>query len=397
MDQNSYIQNPFSGWGEFDPRRVYGHTRLLQSIIEIVTEREPRAVNLVGPRWIGKTTVLRFLTDREGCFAQPKYKSAIGRNFTLPRLLPVYLDMATNFCPENPFATLADELYVEIGKRKDVDLHSVAREISLGEETAALGKVGVEKRMLYLAQEVAKQGVRLIVCLDHVDQTNLLADSTGIRQIDRLTKDASVVITTRKILADLYSGLAGSPLVHKLVLEKIGLLNEDAALDLLSPPLPSFVPQFCLEDKELLTHYIGRHPYLLVRAARQAYELLLSSPRGAHLTRNYIEVEIAPALEFIFEHLWRESSDQLRAFCQLHGEARGEGCADLEQAPRGIVQDLQRESLVYENPDAEGEYLFFSTLFESFVTRKLRRGRDKEESKSQIVESTEILEALGLS
>lgn len=392
MVQGSYIKNPFSSWQEFDSERVYGRTRLIQSVIEITTDRNPRAVNLVGPRWIGKTTLLKLLTDREGCFVKPEYEPAIHPDFTSARLLPVYVDMATDPEPEESLRSMADDLLAKVSSVENIDLSQIAGEIRLGQKIASLTGPEIEERIRCLAREVFRQDMRLIICLDHIDQSGLLAGRAGIRQIDRLTEYASVVIATRKMLVDVYPELAGSPLVHKLVLQRIGLLDKDAALALLSPPLDSSVPEFHLEDKALLVDYIGLHPYLLVRAARQAYEYLLSSPKGARLTRNYVEVELAPALEFIFEHLWQESAGQLRAFCRLREREE----IDLEDAAqRKVLSDLQHEALICEAPNGESAYSFFSPLFGAFVARKVRASEGTPEP--QKVESRRILETLELS
>jgi hypothetical protein len=156
--------------------------------------------------------------------------------------------------------------------------------------------------------------------------------------------------------------------------------------------LPASAATFSLEDKALLVRLVGQHPYVLLRAARQAYERLLAPGAIHHLTPNYVWTEVASVLQPVFELLWCDHADELRTFSHTHPQ----GSDDLDEAGSSpVIYRLQAQALIYES--APGRFAFFSPLFESFVRHKLEADTDLEvESIGTPKDARRILDALGL-
>lgn len=338
--------------------RCMGRQGFLGSIVALVTDPEPVVVNLVGPRWIGKTSVLK-------CLA-PDITPALNE------LAYVYIDLSQDTEGVEPLALIADELTQALQAR-----------YSLRNAGGSRPEKSPEKRLRALCDLAQAHHVRPLICIDHLDKylTKARNPIDWGSSLTMLAEFASLVLATERTLTDISPELSASPFVHRTIVLTLGLLDEKDADELLAAFTIGPGTELSAGDRENLIRMVGRHPYILRRAARQANVLLQESPERQQkgISINDIRARIEPVLRPLFEALWREYGDLLRRYhasLTPQGQPGADGATrrDLEYekaAARAVRQELQRAALIYEKRDRQNEFAYFSTLFESFVFQKV--------------------------
>ncbi len=356
-------QNPFVLPADQTPLQAYGREELLRRLIRRLTDTDPASINLVGPRRIGKTTVLRDLGNPAGCWRRTRLAAAIAPRLAPEHVIPLYQDLAG--CPaDNPLADLTEALFTALERRRECDLQAVADELQLDKTAVQLDRAGVEARLHALARAAHKGGLRLALCLDHVDKARLLDDSRTQQRINELAQYASLVLASQHPLIDIFPGLAGSPLVYRMERLDVRLLEPATAAEALVAAGTEL--QFSQGDKALLLEMVGRHPYVLRRGAATAYEHLAVTA-GQPLTRNFIWQTVNSALEVIFQYLWNHWGGEIGQFLAL----RSDPGTDWDQVVgRTFIHTLQDEAIIAEDAAAAGRLAFFSPLFEAFAVRR---------------------------
>lgn len=363
--KQQYAVNPYSPLDQSRNSDCRGRGQLLFSIIDAVSHQKPAVVNLVGPRWIGKTTALKCLVDH--AWMNPEEYSRIGREISLDRIIFIYFDLTASNNRTRPFFELASELYEALIKHREINIARVMDKIGPDLRADQLDAEYVENRLSLLPEIANEQGWRFVICLDHIEKSNLLEDQVNVRRLELLASNASLVIATREPLKFVYTGLAASPLILLSKIKMLGLLSEAAAKDLLTLPEEEYPIRLTEEDISLLIQFVGRHPFLLIQAAQEAYEILLEAPsRG--IVKNDIRARIEPSLRLIFEGFWQEYGDLLAQFFSFESPK-----SELEkEEQKAVRQKLQQATLIYENPDKEWDFKFCSPLFETFVYEKMK-------------------------
>ncbi len=356
-------QNPFLPRPGCVPPQAYGRRDLLKQMVRRLTAGDPASLNLVGPRRIGKTTILRDLGAPAGCLHRAPFNAVIGPGLAPECLLPIYQDLAG--CPPgNPFADLAEVVLTALERRGDCDLRGLDHEIQLDKTAAQLARAGTQMRLTALARAAQAHGLRLILCLDRVDEARLLADAGSTQYVTELTQYASLVLATRRPLVDIFPALVGSPLLYRLERLDVGLLEPETAAEALVAPGAEL--QFSPPDQALLLELVGRHPYILMRAAATAYEHLRTTA-GQPLTRNFIWQTVNSALEVIFQYLWNGWECELRQFVAVY---RNPQTAWEQLVGDTFIRTLQDEAIIAEDMARPDRLEFFSPLFAAFASRR---------------------------
>ncbi len=359
----SHWQNPFTPRPGCVPPQAYGRQELLTGMIRRLTGDDPTSLNLVGPRRIGKTTLLRDLGAAAGCLQRAPLSAAIGPGLAPDCLVPIYQDLA-GAPPDNPFVYLTEAVLTALERRADFDLRALAHAIQLGKTAAQLDRAGTRARLSACARAAQAHGLRLILCLDRVDEAHLLADAESTQYMTELTGYASLVLATRRPLVDIFPDLAGSPLLYRLERLDVRLLEPETAAEALVAPGAEL--QFSRNDQALLLELVGRHPYVLMRAAGTAYEHLRATG-GQPLTRNFVWQTVNSALEVVFQYLWNQWEDDLREFLPMYLDPHTDWS---EVAGRAFARTLQDEAIIAEDQAAPDHLEFFSPLFAAFVNRR---------------------------
>lgn len=345
-----------------------GRQGLVTSITQLVSGRDPVVVNLVGPRWIGKTKVLKCLDQQQ---PQPE---GMDSDPAAGVLLYVYVDLLEKEedAAASPFAAIANAL------RRALEERPALKPFIAGLRADR----SVERSLADLAKLVKDHGLRPVILIDHLDKVYSPSEPLDLRPLALLKDDVSLVLATRQTLSDISPELAGSPLVHSSYVLSLGLLDKAAAVDLLLDSNIGRATYLSAPDIEKLITFVGRHPYLLIRAAPQAHDLLQESvERREHgITINDIRSRIEPALRPFFEGLWQEYKNALLKYQDFQNQHANDARGDREKqnreyevrAERAVRQELQRAALIYEDPTAKEKekFNYFSPLFESFVFQK---------------------------
>jgi hypothetical protein len=281
----------------------------------------------------------------------------------------VYVDLMQPSGITNPFAMIANGLFEALQERPTVKMNAV---ISKPERS-------VEKRLRSLCGLAKSNGIRPLVCVDHLDKyLDSAAEPLDSRLLTMLAEFASLVLATEKTLTDISPNLAASPFVHKADVLSLGLLQKEDAVQLLTASNVGRVTELSPEDIDNLIKLVGRHPYILIRAGQQAHALLLERP-GKRIVANDIRARIEPSLRPLFEGFWREYGEQLREYQHQQAKQAKEAASDQEKkaheyeesAARAVRQELQRAALIYEEATEAFKFHYFSPLFESFVFQKV--------------------------
>ncbi|MBD3279930.1 hypothetical protein GF389_00195, partial [Candidatus Dojkabacteria bacterium] len=368
--------NPYAVWVEFNPEHYARDPHLVQTLLLLVTNKNPVAINLTGPRWVGKSATLKFLKhvisrlqEQEHKNQEQKYeeyRQSISDLFRAEDIIVLCLDLGDLSSSEEVLSVLVEELYSRLVKPDQLLEENLLKNIRweiASEDSTAEGK---REQIQILSNEAAKMNKRVILCLDHASESNFLEDKDNIQMLGSLVKWISLILASRRTLVDDFPLISASPLHNVLIYEQMGLLTFNEAERLLS--LSTAEEELALSDKDktLLIKHVGRHPYLLVRAARQAFAHLLSGSGQGKITESIIQHEIDPALHVVFERLWQEYKEQLLEFYKHH----------KQEKPNDISQEtlfqLKRDALIFSDTGKNKEKLF-SPLFESFIERKIEK------------------------
>jgi hypothetical protein len=270
----------------------------------------------------------------------------------------------------DPFLAIAEALYDHLIELAEINLHGIASEIGLGQEGSQLQEDKLANRLRLLPLEAHRQGFRFVICLDHLDKSDLLDNGHDMQQLEPVAAHASLIIATRERLGRTASGMAASPIVLRLKPIQVPLLSLQAAEQLLDAPTEGEDLRFSEDDKQLLITFVGRHPLLLWYAAEEAYEILAESSRSgsAGLTENDARARIEPVLLPVFDKLWDDYGTNLELYHRLHFDSSLQLDEEARKAKRRATrQQLQRAGLIYEVPGEDRKCNYFSPLFESYV------------------------------
>ena len=395
MIKNINSPNPFSEsiWGEYNPTRVFGRSNIIHSILELATEQTPRVINLVGSRWIGKSVVLKTLSRLDNDISFKGAKITNNLWFEINRVIPLYVDLNHKFDIDNPFQEIARKSIETLKERNIIDLTSIASKIYLGQDVSDLGNKEIQSTLRFLIPYLSENKYRLLLCIDHLERTDFLKRQENIRFLSFMAEFSSTIIATRNVIMDIFPGVVESPIAHKLRVKVLGLIDEPSAMELLAWSPRQERPSFSEEDRTHIVKIIGQHPYLLILAAYEAFELL-RSPSKKIITANDVRNLIGGTLDSQFEYYWLEFKNQLIRFFEIKNKKIGEDDWDT----RKQISTLQKAAIIIEDPTARNNFTIFSVAFEDFIRNKLEKENltNDLQPSNKIIEKNEILDQLSL-
>lgn len=170
-----------------------------------------------------------------------------------------------------------------------------------------------------------------------IDEAETLLCRCRPRFLERLRglltgRRLSLALVTRRTLDAVYQDLGRtSPFPNLLGLERVGLLDADAARALIARGQDRWAP----DDADRLLEWAGAHPFYLTLLARRLYDARgLGEAREHALERFRAEAECQIAL------WWAALAGRDRA--TLQGAARGEPVDDFRLRQRGLLRDDHR-------------------------------------------------------
>lgn len=303
--------------------------------------RNGQSVSLIGPRRIGKSSLLLHL-------ARPQTRQRRGLDF--PRTLFLLIDCQEfgGSPPEEVYEALLTEL--------------LERARHTGCEIGEVERYGTYRSLDRVLGEISQIGVNVVVLLDEFE---LLAANPQLtpyffaRLRGLTTKYGLAYLTaSQRPLFDLTADeeILSSPFFNIFVTLPLGLYSEEEARSLLRVRLEETGVQFSPELQDHLLALVGYHPFFLHIAGYHAFQAVLQgkqSQNGSDFREldAPIEVEADSHLSYLWQNL---SPDERYTLATL------EGAVDS-------VRLLEQQCLI---EAAENGYRYTSIMLRRFVRRQ---------------------------
>ena len=360
---------------EFDPHEFYGSLSLARFILEEVSAKTPRSLELLGLPGMGKSTLLQFIAHPEGAMEQ--LEDALNEPFhSSPGLLfPVVVRLRNRPAGMHPFLYLYREFFESYAQyRADFpDLTDGWPDI---EEHPANDPEQAAGQLESIFQKLCRYGnrrerIRPVLLLDdfHLAFGELnREEATRLRPWrDRV----SFILVTEKPLDQVNPSAAGSPFYQNLPLVRLGGLSDEEARTLIARPAEQFGHPLPSQDIELVREHAGTHPLLLFRAGQALWDVrknlkLLGEPLP--LPEKHYPILLA-RLEVEFEHTFSIYWDQLDDDEQsaLLATVSNRQYSDAEVR---AFASLELKGLVHLDP-SNGRYVPCSPLFRQYLGKHL--------------------------
>jgi predicted Ser/Thr protein kinase len=338
------MNNPYVFRGPVrDPAMFFGRTHELNEIAAFL--RGNQSVSIVGPRKIGKTSLLFHLL-------RPETWPGVGLGGDA---LFVYLDCEVlgEGGPEEMFSQFAAEMAAALDER------ALPPESSLEAVLAGPTRLSFEAAV----RKLNRRGLRVVLILDEFERMstntsldvnffNALRSAAGRYQLAFLTASA------RPLIQLTYSGrsqeILSSPFFNIFAPLFLGLMPEEEARQLICEPAGSVDAVLPSATEDFVYHMAGGFPLALQVACFHALDV----PEDTAEIERRTVLELTPH----FEYYWRNTTPLEQD--TLYRVADAASRVAFDTTLRGILRDLiQKCLLVLEG----GIYRYPSRAWEEFV------------------------------
>ncbi len=340
------MNNPYVSRGPVrDPHMFWGREHELQEIAAFM--RGNQSVSIIGPRKIGKTSLLFQLL-------RPSAWEKLGLD---DKNLFVYLDCEVlgEGTHEEIFGIFASEISTALAERQ------------LPPEAAVEAAIAKPTRLSFesAVRKLNQRGLRIVLILDeferlstnaHLDLNffNALRSAAGRYQLVFLTASA------RPLIELTYSGksqeILSSPFFNIFAPMFLGVLLDTEAHALLTEPMQAQGVNLPTEIKKFVLSFAGGHPFLLQVTCFHAFTI-------QHLPE--LAQRATEELQPHFEYYWRNlSTNEQQALSDVsHAAAR----ALHDTTMRGALRDLTQKSFLVLR---DGLYHYPSQAWANFVAQQ---------------------------
>lgn len=343
------IDNPFFHRGAIRrPEEFYGRTSEINQMLGLL--RNGQSVSLIGPRRIGKSSMLLHL-------ARPEVRAAY--NLAPPNALFVLIDCQEfgGSPPEEVYEALLTELLDEAE--------------AAGFEVGDVNRFGTYRSLDRVLNHIHRQGASVVVLLDEFE---LLAANERLtpyffaRLRGLTTKYGLAYLTASQrplfaITAD--EQILSSPFFNIFVTLPLGLYTQEEARGLITTRLEGTGIEFSDALIDHLLHLVGPHPFFLHIAGYHAFQARVQgevdTPEALAALDESIEVEADSHLSYLWQNLSQEEQytlatlsgpvDSLRLLeqqCLL--EMHGTEYTYTSEILRRYVRRQQVEGLIQAGP-----------------------------------------------
>jgi hypothetical protein len=338
------MQNPYVSRGPVrQPEMFYNRDHDLDEISAFL--RGNQSISIVGPRKIGKTSLLFHLM-------RPEVQARLGLD---TQYLFVYLDCEVlgNCKTEEIFGQFAADMAAALEDR------GLPAEPALEVAAARPTRLSFEAAV----RQLNRRGLRVVLMLDEFERLsansnldvnffNALRSAAGRYQLVYLTASAQPLIQLT------YSGrsqdVLSSPFFNIFAPLFLGLMPEADARRLIREPAARAGAPFSAELEDFIFGLAGGYPLALQVACFHAMDHA-SEPET-------IEREAMQELSAHFEYYWRNLSEAEQSTLRHLTEAgQREG---LDTTLRGVLRDLEQKCLLV---NTDGVYHFPTRAWEIFM------------------------------
>ncbi len=350
------MTNPYVSRGPVrSPELFFGREHELGEIAAFLKGNQ--SVSIVGPRKIGKTSLL-FHLMRPATLE----RLGLGTDYLL-----VYLDCEVlgEGSHDEIFGALAGEIAATLDDR------GLEGDAILDAAVATPGRLAFERAIRRLNQ----RSLKVILMLDEFERLssnsgldvnffNALRSAAGRYQLAFITASA------RPLIQLTYSGksqeILSSPFFNIFAPLFLGLLSEAEARQIICGPAQAAGVAFSQPVEDFIFQFAGGFPLGLQVACFHAFEILqppgvLETPGGSNVSRD-IETRAMQELSAHFEYYWRNLTGAEQSTLRQINELAWRAASDTTL--RGLLRDLsQKCMLVYDGQT----YQYPSKAWASYV------------------------------
>jgi hypothetical protein len=339
------MNNPYVSRGPIhNPEMFFGREHELNEIAAFL--RGNQSVSIVGPRKIGKTSLLFHLMRKES-----RTKLGLDDNF-----LFVYIDCEV--LGEGSHDEIFGQFAVEISE--GLAENNLPSEPALEEVIAKPGRLALERAIRKLNQ----RNLRVIILLDEFERLstnpsldvnffNALRSAAGRYQLAYITASA------RPLIHLTYSGksqeILSSPFFNIFAPLYLGLLSKEEAIQLIHKPSQAAGLTFSSELEEFLYNLAGGHPLALQVAC---FHAMSHFNNPDEIERHTLD-ELAGHFEYYWHNLTLAEQATLRKVDEVSARA------STDTTLRGILRDLVQKCMLVM---VEQIYKYPSRAWANFVT-----------------------------
>lgn len=334
------VDNPFFHRGAIRrPEEFHGRQIEISQILGLL--RNGQSVSLIGPRRIGKSSLLLHV-------ARPQVRAAL--ELDPPQALFAVIDCQEfgGSPPEEIYEALLAEL-MDSAEHAGIEVDEVAR-------------YGTYRSLDRILNHLHRQKTSVVVLLDEFE---LLAANERLTpyffaRLRGLTTKYGLAFLTasQRPLFDITADeeILSSPFFNIFVTLPLGLYNDTEARELLSARLAGTAVSFSAATCDHLLHLVGPHPFFLHIAGYHAFQALsegqtFDTVEELSQLDAPIEVEADSHLGYLWQNL---SPDEQYALTILDG-------------PVDSMRLLEQQCLVHQD---DGEYQYTSEILRRFVRRQ---------------------------
>ena len=369
---NPFIPNKTAG----DPESFCGRRRDLRLLLSYLLDTErPQSCAIVGPPFIGKTSLLSYLLAYQQAAETQKMSLPAAHAEHLGRTVQVFIPMSelTTARAERFYQRLFQDMRKRLlayGAQGKPALNIPSR-VPAGELFTAL------ERFRNLMDDAANAGYRFHFLLDDfaaiIENPDAFDDDffTQLRSCAQLY-DAAWVITSDRPLLDLWdpSDIARAPFFGLFRHLNLELLPDEDADELLEETTRRGKYPFTPDERAALIRLAGPHPAFLQLAGWHFYEAratrhLSSRPALSDATYRYTSAA-SDLYQTLWERLTTPERQTLLASVSLTDQP-GASAAPASEEDADLLKTLaQQQALLRPAADGEG-YLPFGEGFADFL------------------------------
>jgi hypothetical protein len=344
------------------PKHFFGRKSEIDQILSLVSEDRP--VSIVGPRRIGKTSLLFRLRDVE---VRAKYDLVDSYIFVDCD----FLELPSNSSKSDVYRWLLRAVARELGRDRTADYASVEPITYLDFKERINAITALEHKKIVLVFDEFDKVVNFHqLDVDFFD---------GLRELAKLGT-TNFITSSVKTLSDLTfhdHRIPSSPFFSIFsAVVWLGFLESQAVTDLIKDDLESLsdFEGFDEQDYAFLREIAGPHPYCLQVACECLFREKKEQTGALIPDYDQVRRKTADHLEAHFKYLWSHLQEDEKRTLKLIGEGT------LNDVTEEDLRQLRQKSLVYENN-------IFASTFAEFIEQSATEITPKTPKDTQVIET----------
>ncbi len=339
------MSNPYIFRGPVhDPAMFYGRRHELNEVAAFL--RGNQSVSVVGPRKIGKTSLLFHLM-------RPQVWPDLGLD---EDILFVYMDCEV----------LGEGGHEEILAQFAGEIAAALDERALPPEPALERAMDKPSRLSFegAIRKLNRRGLRVALILDEFERLsnnedlnvnffNALRSAAGRYKLAYVTGSACPLIQLT------YSGrskeILSSPFFNIFAPLFLGLFPEEEARQLIRQPAQEAGEPFPPDTEDFIYELVGGHPLALQVACFHAFD----APDDTAMIEKQATQELTPHFQYYWQNLTPEEQRTLRQLAEAASRASS------DTTMRGLLRDLVQKCLLV---NEDGAYLYPSRAWANFLS-----------------------------